>query len=101
MGFGLVTDSQYRRGFRAGPYAGAMQNDRLLVVLSIIIGIVLIILAIVYWVEPAKSLPGFIPGHQAGSGHHHVKHGIAAFLVGLACLVFAWFRSGPKRATAT
>ena len=23
------------------------------------------------------------------------------FLVGLACLVFAWFRTGPKRASAT
>ena len=78
-----------------------MQNDRLLVVLSIVVGIVLIILAFVYWVEPAKSLPGFLPGHEAGSGHHHVKHGIAAFLVGIACLVFAWFRSGPKRAAAT
>jgi hypothetical protein len=78
-----------------------MQNDRLLVALSVLAGIVLIIIAIVYWVEPAKSLPGFFPGHEAGSGHHHVKHGIAAFLVGLACLVFAWFRTGPKRATAS
>jgi 1,4-dihydroxy-2-naphthoate octaprenyltransferase len=78
-----------------------MQNDRLLVALSILVGIVLIIVAIVYWVEPAKSLPGFFPGHQAGSGHHHVKHGIAAFLVGLACFVFAWFRTGPKRSAAT
>jgi hypothetical protein len=76
-----------------------MQNDRLLVALSVLVGIVLIIVAIVYWVEPAKSLPGFFPGHEAGSAHHHVKHGIAAFLVGLACLVFAWFRTGPKRAT--
>jgi HAMP domain-containing protein len=29
-----------------------------------------------------------------------VKHGIAAFLVGLACLVFAWFRTGPNRTRA-
>jgi hypothetical protein len=77
-----------------------MRNDRLLVALAVLAGIVLIVLAIVYWVEPAKSLPSFIPGHQAGSGHHHVKHGIAAFFVGLACLVFAWFRTGPKRSTA-
>jgi len=74
-----------------------MRNDRLLVALAVIAGIVLIVIAAVYWAEPAKSLPGFFPGHQAGSGHHHVKHGIAAFLVGLACLVFAWFRTGPKR----
>jgi len=75
-----------------------MQNDRLLVVLSIVVGILLIIVGIVYWVEPARSLPGFFPGHEAGSAHHHVKHGIAAFLVGVACLVFAWFRTEQKRA---
>ena len=77
-----------------------MRNDRLLVALALLVGIVLIVVAVVYWVEPAKSLPGFFPGHQAGSSHHHAKHGIAAFLVGLACLAFAWFRTGPKRTTA-
>jgi hypothetical protein len=74
-----------------------MRNDRLLVGLAILLGVVLIVVGVVYWVEPAKSLPSFFPGHEAGSGHHHAKHGIAAFLVGLACLVFAWFRSGPSR----
>jgi hypothetical protein len=76
-----------------------MPNDRLLTIASLVIGLVLIVIAIVYWAEPAKSLPSFWPGHEAGSGHHHVKHGIAAFLVGVACLVFAWFRTGPKRTT--
>ena len=76
-----------------------MRNDRLLVALAVLAGIVLIVIAIVYWVEPARSLPGFFPGHAAGSGHHHVKHGIAAFVVGLGCFVFAWFRTGPKRTT--
>jgi hypothetical protein len=74
-----------------------MRNDRLLVALAVLAGIVLIAIAVVYWVEPARSLPGFFPGHEAGSSHHHAKHGIAAFLVGLACLVFAWFRTGPNR----
>jgi hypothetical protein len=73
-----------------------MRNDRLLVAGAVVLGIVLIAIAIVYWAEPAKSLPGFFPGHQAGSGHHHTKHGIAAFFLGLACLAFAWFRSGPR-----
>jgi hypothetical protein len=77
-----------------------MRNDRLLVALAILVGLVLIAIAVIYWVEPAKSLPGFFPGHQAGSAHHHAKHGIAAFLVGLACFAFAWFRSGPKRSTS-
>ena len=88
-----------------GPAAPArmlppVRNDRVLVILAIVLGVVLIAVGIVYWVEPAKSLPGFFPGHQAGSGHHHVKHGIAAFLLGVACLVFAWFRSGPSRTPA-
>jgi hypothetical protein len=78
-----------------------MRNDRLLVALAVAVGIVLIVVAIVYWVEPAKSLPSFFPGHLAGSTHHHVKHGIAAFLVGLASFAFAWFRSGPKRGATT
>jgi UDP-N-acetylmuramyl pentapeptide phosphotransferase/UDP-N-acetylglucosamine-1-phosphate transferase len=77
-----------------------MQNRRVLVILALILGIVLIAISIVYWAEPAKSLPSFFPGHEAGSGHHHVKHGIAAFLLGLACLAFAWFNSGTKRDTA-
>jgi len=85
------------RARRDPNYAPPVRNDRLLVFLAVIAGIALIVIAAVYWAEPAKSLPGFFPGHQAGSGHHHVKHGIAAFLVGLACFVFAWFRTGPKR----
>jgi hypothetical protein len=71
-----------------------MDNRRLLAILAIILGIALIAVAIVYWAEPARSLPSFFPGHQAGSNHHHTKHGIAAFLVGLASFVFAWFNTG-------
>lgn len=65
---------------------------------AFVLGVALIVLAIVYWAEPAGSLPSWIPGHAAGSGHHHVKHGIAAFLLGVALLVFAWFQTGKKTA---
>ncbi|HUO72730.1 MAG TPA: hypothetical protein VMU39_18315 [Solirubrobacteraceae bacterium] len=70
-------------------------KHRNLIIPAVILGIVLIVIAIIYWVSPASSLPSFFPGHQAGSSTHHVKHGIAAFLLGLACLVFAWFQTGP------
>jgi hypothetical protein len=73
------------------------QHNRALVIVAVVAGVILVGLSIVYWVEPAKSLPSFLPGHQAGSTHHHVKHGIAAFLLGIACFVFAWFQSGPRR----
>jgi UDP-N-acetylmuramyl pentapeptide phosphotransferase/UDP-N-acetylglucosamine-1-phosphate transferase len=77
-----------------------MQNRRLLVALAVVAGVALIAIAAVYWAEPAKSLPSFFPGHEAGSSHHHVKHGVASFLVGLACLAFAWFNTGPKKSAA-
>ena len=73
-----------------------MSNSRLLAAAATVVGVILIIIAIVYFVEPAKSLPSFFPGHEAGSSHHHVKHGIAALALGLACLAFAWFQTGPK-----
>ena len=73
-------------------------GKRALVWIAAVAGFVLIALAVVYWALPAKSLPSWLPGHEAGSGHHHIKHGIAAFLLGLACLVYAWFQTGEKRA---
>ena len=74
-----------------------MDRRRLLALIALVLGIVLIVIGIVYLAEPAKSLPSFFPGQQAGSNHHHVKHGIAAFLLGIACLVFAWFNTGQKK----
>ena len=76
------------------------RNRKWLVPLAVVLGVVLIVIAVVYWAEPAGSLPSFFPGHEAGSSHHHVKHGIAAFLLGLACFAFAWFNTGPKKKRA-
>jgi hypothetical protein len=78
-----------------------MQNARALAALAVIVGIALIVVAVIYWAEPAKSLPSFFPGHDAHSAHHHAKHGIAAFAVGLAAFVFAWFATGTKNQSAT
>jgi uncharacterized membrane protein HdeD (DUF308 family) len=78
-----------------------MKKNKQLIIPAVILGIVLIVIAIIYWVEPAKSLPSFFPGHEAGSNHHHTKHGIAAFLLGVACLVFAWFSTGPRTRSST
>lgn len=73
---------------------------RKLVIPAVILGIVLVVVAIVYFVTPEHSLPSFFPGHaSAGSAeanHHHAKHGIAALIVALGCFAFAWFQSGPK-----
>ncbi len=73
---------------------------RKLVIPAIVLGILLIVVAIIYFVQPEHSLPSFFPGHaSAGSAeanHHHTKHGIAALVAAIACFVFAWFQTGPK-----
>ena len=76
-------------------------RDRTITLLLVLAGVVLILLALVYWAEPAKSLPSLLPGHEAGSEHHHVKHGLAAFLLGIGAFVVAWFRTGPRRHETT
>ena len=72
-----------------------MSKNRQLVIPAVAVGVVLIVIAIVYWVDTADALPSFFPGHEAGSTHHHIKHGLAAFILGLGAFTFAWFQTGP------
>ena len=107
---------------RAGPLAGAGRhpaeqpeevlyhppgmpsNARVLAIPAVIIGILAVVAAVIYFAEPAHSLPSFFPGHVSASSseaaHHHTKHGIAALVVALACFAFAWFQTGPKAGSA-
>ncbi len=78
-----------------------MASDlRKLILPAVVLGVLLVVIAIVYFVEPAHSLPSFFPGHVSATSseaaHHHTKHGIAAVVVALACFAFAWFQTGPK-----
>ena len=57
----------------------------------VVLGLIFVAIAIVYWFVPAGSLPGFVPGFEAGSTHIHTKHGAAALAVGVICFVVAWF----------
>jgi hypothetical protein len=72
-----------------------MSRRNPLVVPAIVLGVVLLVVAVIYFVDSASALPSFFPGHQAGSSHHHVKHGIAALVLGAGCLLYAWFATGP------
>jgi len=62
-----------------------------------VVGVALLVVAVVYFAEPARSLPSFFPGHLAGSTHHHTTHGIVALIVGLIGVVGAWMSGGKKR----
>jgi hypothetical protein len=76
-----------------------MQKNRAIILPAVIVGIALVVLAVIYFVDSADALPSFIPGHEAGSSHHHIKHGIAALCLGVGALILAWFQTGPTSGT--
>jgi len=58
---------------------------------AIVLGLVFAAIAVVYFVVPAGSLPGFFPGFQPGSAHMHMKHGLVALVVAVVLFGIAWF----------
>jgi hypothetical protein len=62
---------------------------------------VFVVLAIIYFTRTAADLPSFLPGHQAGSTHHHTKHGIAMLALACLALVGGWFSSAPSRSSSS
>jgi hypothetical protein len=83
------------------PHGPNCYNDdmksKAITVIGILLGILCIMIAFVYWTTPATLLPSFFPGHDP-TVTIHVKHGIAAFVLGLVFFVIAWFASGKKSA---
>jgi uncharacterized RDD family membrane protein YckC len=77
-----------------------MPSNRSLVIPAALAGLAFVVIAIIYFADSAAALPSFFPGHEAGVAHHHVKHGLAALIVGLAAFVFAWFQTGPAHRQA-
>ena len=71
-------------------------KKKTIVGISVLLGIVFVAIAIMYWVTPAGSLPTFMPGYEAGVAAVHVKHGVAAFILALGVFAYAWFRSGKR-----
>jgi hypothetical protein len=51
-----------------------------------LIGVVLLVIAGVYFLVPADQLPGFFPGHEAGVSRVHMKHGIVSGVIGLVLI---------------
>jgi hypothetical protein len=56
-----------------------------------VLGVVLLVVAAVYFMMPADQLPGFFPGHAAGDAHLHTKHGIVAAVAGVVLLAVGIF----------
>jgi uncharacterized membrane protein len=64
---------------------------------ALILGIIFLILAIVYFAIPAGSLPNFLPGFEAGSEHTHVKHAVASLVVAVVLFVISWYAGRNSR----
>jgi hypothetical protein len=56
-----------------------------------VLGLVLIVVAVIYFVMPADQLPSFMPGHEAGVTRVHMKHGIVSGVAGVVLLAASWF----------
>jgi hypothetical protein len=48
-----------------------------------LLGVILLVVAAVYFLVPADQLPGFFPGHETGVARVHVKHGVVAGVIGI------------------
>jgi hypothetical protein len=63
------------------------QQDQSMKLILTLLGVVLLVVAAVYFLLPADQLPGFFPGHEAGVTRMHYKHGIASGVVGVVLIV--------------
>jgi hypothetical protein len=70
--------------------AGGQPSKRPIALVLAVIGVLGIILGIVYLAVPAGNLPSIF-GHTTPANGHHVVRMSVAFVIGVACLVAAWF----------
>ena len=56
-----------------------------------ILGVILLVVAAVYFLVPADLLPSFFPGHVDGLARMRTKHGMVAGALGVILLAASWF----------
>jgi hypothetical protein len=71
---------------------------RPLTMLLILVGLAFAALVVVYLADTAAALPSWLPGHQAGSTHHHSKHALACAALAIVAWIGAWFSTAPGAA---
>ncbi len=68
-----------------------MQTKQLTMGAAILVGVLLLAVAVIYFITPAANLPGFIPGHEVGVTTPHTKHGILTLALAICAFVAARF----------
>ena len=61
-----------------------------IVILAVLAGIVLVVVAVMYFAVGANDLPSFFPGHTSKGSGTHPKRGVAAAIVAVVCFAYAW-----------
>jgi len=56
-----------------------------------ILGVIFLVVAAVYFLVPADSLPSFFPGHVDGLARIRTKHGMLSGAAGIVLLGISWF----------
>ena len=79
--------------------AGGQPSRRPIALVLAVIGVLGIILGIVYLAVPAGNLPSIF-GHTTPANGHHVVRMAVSFVIGVACLVGAWFVNRGSKASA-
>ena len=71
-------------------------GKKFLLISAVTVGVLFIIISVIYFTTPAKSLPMFFPGFDSALTKTHFKHGIGTLLLGFGAFIFAWFKTGKK-----
>jgi hypothetical protein len=68
------------------------------VIILVVLGVLALAAGIIYYIEPAKSLPAFFPGHAGHLNGRHTTRGLAGIIAGAVLLIVAVIiaRSGRR-----
>jgi hypothetical protein len=78
---------------------GGQPSRRPIALVLAVVGALFIILGIVYLAVPAGNLPSILGHTHPANGHHSVRMAVS-FVIGVACLVGAWFVSKGGKSSA-
>ncbi len=70
-----------------------MTTNKILSAVLVVVAVALLVAAVIYFAQPASSLPPFLPGSDPTLARHHTTHALAALALGVICLIGAWMTS--------
>ena len=70
-----------------------MSTNKALSAVLVVVGLLLLVVAVIYFAQPASSLPPFFPGSDPTLARHHTTHALVSLALGVICLIGAWMTS--------